>query len=137
MNKALMDNTRRNASDRLIKLDNNTPVRIVGLLSLLAVAFVLFRILWPLRWGLVALWLAVEFLFYIFYWRPRYAELDKQPVPHRPRPVKAMKTFKRCLQYFRETPDLDTAMYYSGWFCGANLADIKRGKLSSNHSCSL
>lgn len=124
----MMADRRADGSDRLIKLDNRTPVRVVGLFSLLAVASVLFRIIWPLRWSLVALWVAVEFLFWIFYWRPRYAELDKQPVPHRPIAVNAMKTFNRCLQYFRETPDLDTQVYYEGWFCGANIDDIKRGK---------
>eukprot|EP00878_Enallax_costatus_P038634 GHUV01044020.1.p1 GENE.GHUV01044020.1~~GHUV01044020.1.p1 ORF type:complete len:508 (+),score=121.93 GHUV01044020.1:228-1751(+) len=124
-----MESIGQHPSDRLIKLDSRSPVRFVGLFSLLAIAFVLFRILWPLRWSLVALWVAVEFMFYIFFWRVRYAELNKQPTPHKPKAVKAMKTFERCLQYFRETPDLDTEMYYTGWFCGAKLEDIKRGNL--------
>lgn len=127
-----MESTVHHASDRLIKLDSRSPVRFVGLLSLLAVAFVLFRILWPLRWSLIALWVAVEFMFYIFYWRPRYAELNKQPTAHKPKAVKAMKNFERCIQYFRETPDLDTEMYYTGWFCGAQISQIKRGEPSSN-----
>lgn len=119
------------SGDGLIRLDSRTPVRFVGLCSLLGVAYVLFNILWPLRWSLLALWVAVELMFFIFCWRPRYAELNKQPVPHKPKAVKAMKHFQRCLQYFRETPDLDIEMYYSGWFCGAKIDDIKRGVLSS------
>lgn len=122
-----MDATKPDASDRLIKLDNRTPIRVVGLVSLCSVAYVLFQILYPLRWRLAALWVAVELMFYIFYWRPRYTELSKQPPSHRPKGVKAMKTFKRVVQYFRETPDLDTEMYYSGWFCGAKIDKVKRG----------
>lgn len=114
--------------DKLIKLDRRTPVRLVGLASILGVAFVLFQILWPLRWNLVALWVAIEALFFTFYWRPRYAELNKQPVPHRPSKHDAMKAFRRCLQYFRETPGIDKQMYYSGWFLGAKFEDVKRGE---------
>jgi hypothetical protein len=125
---AMLDETQTATSDKLFRLDRKSPVRAIGGVSILAVLFVLFHILWPLRWNLVALWLAIEVLFYTFYWRPRWAELNKQPVPHRPSRHNAMKSFKRCTQYFKETPDLDIPMYFSGWFLGAKPADVKRGE---------
>jgi hypothetical protein len=116
------------ASDKLLRLDRTSPVRAIGAVSILAVLFVFFQILWPLRWNLVALWVAIEVLFYTFYWRPRYAELNKQPVPHRPSRHNAMKAFRRCCDYFKETPDLDIPMYFSGWFLGAKSEDVRRGE---------
>lgn len=92
--------------------------------------FVLFQILWPLRWSLVAFWVTIEVIFYIFYWRPRYAELDAQPCQHRPASDNAMAAFDRMLEYFKQTKrDINYEMYYSGWFMGAKFEDIKRGAL--------
>jgi len=117
------------AADTSPALDRKSRVRFVGLFSFLATALVLFRIFWPLRWNLAALWVAVECFFYVFFWRPRYAELSKQPTKHRPKQHDAMATFERCLKYFRETKDVDYEMYYSGWFLGAKLDVITRGEL--------
>jgi hypothetical protein len=125
---ALLADPQQAASDQLLRLDRKSPVRAIGGVTILAVVFVFFQILWPLRWNLVALYVAIEALFYTFYWRPRWAELNKQPVPHRPSRHNAMKAWRRCVQYFKETPDLDIPMYFSGWFLGAKSTDVKRGK---------
>lgn len=118
-----------NGDGGLLQLDCKSPVRFVGLASLIAVGAVFFSILWPLRWSLAALWLAIEALFFTFVWRPRWAMLDRQPRPHYPLSHDAMATFRRVLRYFSETSGIDTDMYYSGWFLGAKFEDIKRGAL--------
>ncbi|WIA31944.1 hypothetical protein OEZ86_002801 [Tetradesmus obliquus] len=124
---ALLAEPQSAASDTLLRLDRKSPVRAIGGVSILSVLFVFFQILWPLRWNLVALYVAIEALFYTFYWRPRWAELNKQPVPHRPSKHDAMKAFKRCIKYFKQTPDLDIPMYFAGWFLGAKSEDVKKG----------
>jgi hypothetical protein len=125
---AFLEEPQQTASDKLLRLDRKSPVRAIGGVTILAVVFVFFQLLWPLRWNLVALWVAIEALFYTFYWRPRWAELNKQPVPHRPSRHNAMKAWRRCVHYFKETPDLDIPMYFSGWFLGAKSTDVKRGE---------
>lgn len=103
------------------------------LLALLA------KIVYPLRWSLLALWVTVEVIFYIYYWRPRYAELDAQPKFHRPASEGAMAAFDRMMQYFQQTKSkIDYEMYYSGWFMGAKFEDIKRGaRLTGWSACLL
>jgi hypothetical protein len=102
---------------------------LVGAACVLVLLVVLFQILWPLRWNMVAFWITIEVIFYIFYWRPRYAELDAQPKNHRPARDTAMSAFNRMLQYFKDTKsDINYEMYYSGWFMGAKFEDIKRGE---------
>lgn len=120
-------------SGGLLQLDRKSPVRFVGLASLLAVGAVFFSILWPLRWSLAALWLAIEALFFTFIWRPRWAALDSRSRRY-PTSHDAMGSFRRVLRYFRETPGIDTDMYYSGWFLGAKFEDIKRGALNATLS---
>jgi hypothetical protein len=84
---------------------------------------------------MVAFWLAVEAIFYVFYYRPRYAELSAQPGPkHRPATEDAWAAFYRVLRYFKETHgSIDYEMYYSGWFMGAKFEDIKRGASPWRH----
>lgn len=108
---------------------------LVGLACLVLALWCLFQILYPLRWSLVAFWVTIEVIFFIFYWRPRYAELDAQPKKHRPASENAMSAFNRMLKYFKETKsDINYEMYYSGWFMGAKFEDIKRGGRSQGCS---
>ena len=97
----------------------------VGLACLLLALYTMLAILYPLRWSLVAFWATIEVIFYVFYFRPRYAELDAQPKQHRPANENAMTAFNRMLKYFKETKsDINYEMYYSGWFMGAKFEDI-------------
>ena len=131
--------------ERQYGFDSRTPQRMVGLATLLAAGYLLFSILWPLRWSLAALWVTVEWIYYIFYFRPRYAELDKQPEVHRPAGVDAkrgMEQFARFIRNVKEVPTgVDYEVYYRGWFLGVPLEVIKRGTLSARLrrclSCSL
>jgi hypothetical protein len=59
--------------NRIFKFDSKTPQRLVGAAALLVAAFTLWQILWPLRYSLLATWLVIEVIFYVFYWRPRCA----------------------------------------------------------------
>eukprot|EP00879_Flechtneria_rotunda_P031842 GHRR01034859.1.p1 GENE.GHRR01034859.1~~GHRR01034859.1.p1 ORF type:complete len:148 (+),score=10.51 GHRR01034859.1:101-544(+) len=120
-------------SDKLFKFDRKSPTRFVGLVSILIVAFVLFQILWPLRWNLIALWAALECFFYVFYWRPRFQELNAQPKVHKPAAHDAQKHFKKCINYFKQAEGIDYEMYYSGWFLRAKFEDVKRGECLINH----
>lgn len=119
------------SADSVAGSNGERSKRAMGFLGgacVLVLLFVLFEILWPLRWNLVAFWVTIEVIFYIFYWRPRYAELDAQPKHHRPATDSAMPAFHRMLKYFSQTKsDINYEMYYSGWFMGAKFEDIKRG----------
>lgn len=100
----------------------------IGAVSLISAFTILFSILWPLKWNLLAFWAAIEAIFYIFYFRPRYAELSSQPRQHQPAAQQVWAVFNRMLRYFKETKgSIDYEMYYSGWFLGAKFEDIKRG----------
>jgi hypothetical protein len=113
----------------LFKFDKKTPQRLVGAASLLIAAGILFSILWPLRWSLLSTWVVIEVIFYVLYWRPRYAELNEQPDKHEPKNLDAMKTFQRFLRFCKDLPKgIDYQAYYSGWFRGAAFSDIKRGE---------
>lgn len=113
----------------LFKFDKKTPQRLVGAAALLIAAATLFLILWPLRWSLVSTWVVIEVVFYVLYWRPRYAELTEQPEPHEPKNLDGMKTFQRFLRFCKDLPKgIDYQAYYSGWFRGAPFCDIKRGE---------
>lgn len=117
------------ANEPLIRFDKKSPVRFLGLAAVGAVAAALFAILWPLRWSLVALWVALEVCFFVFYFRPRYGELNAQPRPHhRPERLDAMAAFERTLRYFRANPRIDYKHEYAGkWFLGAPFEQIKKG----------
>lgn len=113
----------------LFRFDKKSPQRLVGAAALLIAAYTLFRILWPLRWSLVSTWVVVEVIFYVLYWRPRYAELNEQPEVHEPKNLDGMKTFQRFLRFCKDLPKgIDYKAYYSGWFRGASFHDIKRGE---------
>lgn len=113
----------------LFKFDKKTPQRLVGAAALLIAAYTLFLILWPLRWSLVSTWVVVEVIFYVLYWRPRYAELTEQPDKHEPKNLDGLKTFQRFLKFCKDLPKgIDYQAYYSGWFRGAPFHDIKRGE---------
>lgn len=112
----------------------------MGAAALLIAAYTLFRILWPLRWSLASTWAVVELIFFVLYWRPRYAELNEQPATHEPANLEAtaMKTFQRFLRFCKELPagNIDYEAYYSGWFRGAPFDQIKRGELRGRGSSS-
>lgn len=113
----------------LFKFDKKTPQRLVGAGALLIAGSILFVILWPLRWSLLSTWVVVEVIFYVLYWRPRYAELNEQPEKHEPKNLDGMKTFQRFLRFCKDLPHgIDYQAYYSGWFRGAPFRDIKRGE---------
>lgn len=113
----------------LFKPDRKTPQRLVGAVALLIAAYILFLILWPLKWSLLSTWLVIEVIFYVLYWRPRYAELNEQPRRHEPKHLDAQKTFKRFLKFCKDLPNgIDHQAYYSGWFRGAQFHEIKRGE---------
>eukprot|EP00878_Enallax_costatus_P011622 GHUV01012131.1.p1 GENE.GHUV01012131.1~~GHUV01012131.1.p1 ORF type:complete len:755 (+),score=214.24 GHUV01012131.1:258-2522(+) len=115
------------ADNRLFRFDSKTPQRLVGAGALLIAAYTLFAILWPLRWSLLATWLVIEVIFYVFYWRPRYSELNQQPNKHEPKVVDGAKTFQRFLKFCKDLPHgVDYEGYFSGWFKGAKFRDIKR-----------
>lgn len=116
------------SDNRLFRFDHKTPQRLVGAVALLAAAYTLFAILWPLRYSLLATWGVIELIFYVLYWRPRYAELNEQPHPHMPADVDGSKTFQRFLKFCNDLPKgVDYRAYFSGWFKGADFGDIKRG----------
>eukprot|EP00882_Tetradesmus_deserticola_P010990 GHRQ01011624.1.p1 GENE.GHRQ01011624.1~~GHRQ01011624.1.p1 ORF type:complete len:217 (+),score=58.97 GHRQ01011624.1:256-906(+) len=113
--------------NRIFKFDSKTPQRLVGAAALLVAAFILWQILWPLRYSLLATWLVIEVIFYVFYWRPRYNELNQQPAKHEPKVVDGRKTFQRFLKFCNDLPHgVDYEGYFSGWFKGAPFQDIKR-----------
>ncbi|WIA08349.1 hypothetical protein OEZ85_007789 [Tetradesmus obliquus] len=115
------------ADNRIFKFDSKTPQRLVGAAALLVAAFTLWQILWPLRYSLLATWLVIEIIFYVFYWRPRYNELNQQPEKHEPKVVDGRKTFQRFLKFCNDLPHgVDYEGYFSGWFKGAPFKDIKR-----------
>jgi hypothetical protein len=119
--------------ERQYGLDSRTPQRMLGLATILGAGYLLFSILWPLRWSLVALWAIVEGIYYIFYFKPRYVELDKQPEVHRPAGLDAkhgMEHFNRFIRNVKEVPKgVDYEAYYRGWFLNAPMELIKRGAL--------
>ena len=122
----------------LFRFDKKTPQRLIGLAALLIAAYTLFIILWPLRWSLLATWAVIELIYYVLYWRPRYAELNEQPAKHEPKNLDALKTFQRFLRFCNDLPKgIDYQAYYSGWFRGAHFSDIKRGELQHSLSCPL
>lgn len=118
--------------EKLWGVDSRTPYRAVGLVALLATGYVLYSILWPLRWSLLYAWVVIECIYYVFYFKPRFAALEEQPEVHRPADCNAqrgMAVFRRFLQFCRDLPrGVDYEQYYSGWFRGAPFEAIKRGE---------
>lgn len=68
--------------NRLFRFDSKTPQRLIGAGALLIAAYTLFAILWPLRWSLLATWVVIEVIFYVFYWRPRYINVAAHCCSH-------------------------------------------------------
>lgn len=120
--------SRVNVDNRLFRFDSKTPQRFLGLAALLGAGYTLFCILWPLRYSLLLTWGVIELIFYVLYYRPRYAELNEQPAKHEPRSLDGLKTFHRFLRFCTELPNgVDYRAYFSGWFKGADFEEIKRG----------
>jgi hypothetical protein len=101
---------------------------VLGALSLVLIAYTLYIIIWPLRWRLLLVWPVVEALFFVCVFLPRYDRLNKQPQPHEPAGHDAMRCWRRFLLYASEVPGgMDSAAYITGWFRGAEPAQVKRG----------
>jgi hypothetical protein len=101
---------------------------VLGATSLLLIVYSLYLIIWPLRWRLLLVWPVVEALFFVCVFLPRYDRLNKQPQPHEPAGHDAMRCWRRFLRYVHEVPGgMNSSAYISGWYRGADPAQVKRG----------
>jgi hypothetical protein len=99
------------------------------------IAYTLYIIIWPLRWRLLLVWPVVEAVFFVCVFLPRYDRLNKQPQPHEPAGHDAMRCWRRFLRYASEVPGgMDSGAYVSGWFRGADPAQVKRGAAAQRRS---